>query len=595
MSESLEFLLRLDAEIDGGLKMIRVLSQTEKGLESVEAAIGKTERGTRRAGEGHRKHAKDAEHLGSALDRLVHAGMEPFIKRAEQIAEFEFIRRGVDAILEAPERLIEKVRELGQEILIAAGKAEETQIVFDALFGSEEGERLTEYAEDLSAKTGILGHQWKSIEMTLGNAGFKLDDMRRAAAAVADLGALSGHGAAGAEEAADMFARLQNRGEISPRMLMQFKISEKDFWTELNARTGVGIETLKKNMAKGKVDIAEVKESIYSLITAKTHRDLGGLGADIGGDLNSKWERLKNLPEQFYEKFANSPGYETLKRKLDDIFEAFNPKGPRGEAIFASLEGAITAVVDSVARIDFDHVANVVTDGVLPAIKDIAKTLGDVDWAGGAHLLADVLGVIGQTVDGIVVAYKALGWLKEKTTFNPAVTAAPGEDAGALSKIWYGFKHNWVDISAKEFFGFGKDAADGMAKGMGAGAPAVRDATSGVGYSSMDAMQSTLQIHSPSKVFAGYGEMAATGYSLGLLSGRDSIRAATDETVAIPAPGVGSRGATSVSMGGIHVNVSVSGHGDAQGSADEIAHHLEEILPEQIQRLFERIQVMRGS
>jgi len=613
-TETLEWLLKLDAEIDGALQMVRTLTKAEQGLHAVEVASGKAEKATRRAGEGHGKHAKDAEHLEGALHRLVHAGMEPFLERAKQIAEFEFIRRGVDAILEAPSELIEKVKELGEEILIAAGKAEETQVIFDALFGNEEGKKMAEYADDLSAKTGILDDQWKSIELTLGNAGFKLEDMRRAAAAVSDLGALSGHGAAGAEEAADMMARLQNRGELSPRMLMQFKISEKDFWKELNERTGVGIETLKKNMEKGKVDIGAVKESIYSLITAKTHRDLGGLGADIGEDLNSKWARIKNLPEQFYEQFAESNGYETLKSKLDEIFEAFDPNGQRGTAIFASLESAVTSVVEIVSEIDFDHVANVVTNDVLPAIVKVIGELSDFDWAGGAEMLLDVVSKVKEVVDAILQTFRGIGVAATGVkalaeVANPANLLKTGTHAllhpvdfiqhlgdkgGALENVMK-VGRGTIDFLERPLYGFGEQAASGLAKGMTAGTAAVKAATADVGYSSMSAMQSTLQIHSPSRIFAAYGEMAAAGYAEGMTSSRGAVQGATESMVAVPASGPRG-GAMTVSMGGINITVAVGGHGgDSRAAADEFAARLEEILPEHVAKLLERVQTMRAS
>lgn len=607
--ETLEFLLKLQADVEGGLKMVRALGTTEESLASVAAATGKTEKATEHAGRAHGKHAKDAEHLEGALHRLVHAGMDPFIERAKQIAEFEFIRRGVDAILEAPLELMHVVRELGEAIVEATGKAEESRIVFNSLFGGEEAEQLIEYSDKLGDKTGVLGKQWREIELTLGNAGFRMDDMRRAAAAVADLGALSGHGAAGAEEAADMLARLQNRGELSPRMLMQFKISEKDFWTELNARTGVGIETLKKNMAKGKVDIDAIKESIYTLITAKTHRDLGGLGADVGEDLQSKIARLKNLPERYFEKFATSPGLESGKSKLDEVLEAFDPDSPRGARIFGSLERAVLSVVDSVAKIDFEHVASVVETEILPDIEAIVKTIANVDWVGGAGMLVDVLKVIGQTVDGIVVAYKALGWLNDKLTVHfggqNTSNAAQGDGTGffqragrelarpgtdVLKDVW----HSYTGLVDKVMGDGGKSAGAamgaGVTSGLEGGHPAVRAATAAVGYQSMDAFQSTLGIQSPSTVFEGYGEMAAAGYSRGMTSSAPAVRAAT-ETMAVAPSGRG--GTTTMDVGGVKIDIHV--HGEGEGSADEVAQRLDEILPEKIAQLFERARRMRGA
>ena len=140
----------------------------------------------------------------------------------------------------------------------------------------------------------------------------------------------------------------------------------------------------------------------------------------------------------------------------------------------------------------------------------------------------------------------------------------------------------------------GHNTAAGYAGGVRAGTPEAVVATRDVGMSSMDAMQSTLGIHSPSTVFAGYGEMAAAGYAEGMMASRGMVRDATATTVAMP-PAGGGAGSTSVTMGGIHISINVEGGGDARATGDAIAERLDEILPEHVAKLFERIQIMRGS
>jgi len=49
--------------------------------------------GAEGAADAHRKHGKDVEHLGGAFDRLIHSGMDPFLHKAKEIAEFEFVRK----------------------------------------------------------------------------------------------------------------------------------------------------------------------------------------------------------------------------------------------------------------------------------------------------------------------------------------------------------------------------------------------------------------------------------------------------------------------------------------------------------------------
>jgi hypothetical protein len=594
MADGLEWLLKLDAQVDGALKMIRVLKDNEDGLKSVERALGKTEAASGHAERGHKKHADGAKHLEGALHRLVHAGIEPFLERAKRIAEFEFIRKGVDAILDAPGELIEKVRELGSEILRAAGAAEEAEITMKALFGGEDAEKLLDYSERIADKTNETDDVVKSMMRDLGNAGFKVgDDMERALRAASDLGALSGRGAAGAQEAAAMLERLQNMGEMNPRMLNAFGLKREDFWHELSRQTGTGIETLKKQMDKGKVDIEMTKAAIYTLITEKTHQGLGGLGGDIGQDLNSRMMRLKNAPDRIFDAMQKSAGFAKISDLIGSLGDALSPSSPGGQQIIMGLTSIVDKVGEMAKGFDVNRFVTDLTTTILPAVKDIVNRLATVDWGRGMDVLKNGLKIIKPTID-------AIGKMMDfAATFHEGTNSVAGGIGsivkGALHPIdtWKATLHQVTGKMADALTGSGKAAGAGLALGMSQSRPGVAAQSQALAMSSVDAVSSSLDIHSPSRVFRRLGEMSATGFEEGLARGQDSVRSASMSLVAPEAPAAGGGSApVSISLGGIHISVAGGG---ADGVVDEIAAKLERILPAKFVEALEAAGMQMGA
>lgn len=599
MADGVEFLLKLDAQLDGALKMIRTITDVEKGLGRAEAAISRTEHATRAAGEGHKKHAKDAEHLEGVFHRLIHSGMDPFLHKAKEIAEFEFIRRGVDKLLELPGELAHAVFELGAEILKTAGKAEEASIVFGALFGTEDAEKLLEYSEKIANVTGMTSEQMKSIMATLGKSGFKPgEDMERAVRAASDLGVLSGRGAAGAEDAANMLARLQSFGEIQARQLVAFGINQGDFWTELSRQTHTGVATLKKEMTAGKVDIEYTKAAIYTLLSKKTHQGLGGLTGDVGQDFNSRLTRLKNVPDRIFEAMSKSPAFSRISEFIGKLGDALNPDSAFGQNLISGIGATLGHVADAFESIDIGNVVHVITDDVIPAIKFMADNF------------VPVIDAIAQMIDGFRMIAKAVGvvieGLKVVQDLSPAsllkngahMVLHPVDSAREMAAGGGPFgdaRKGFSDLIKKleePMYGLGSSAGKGMSRGLQSTVRDVRSATADVGMSSINAMQSTLDSHSPSRVFEKIGEAAATGYTQGLAGSKGDVADATASMVYMPP--TASRPGRSPSVN-LTINVHADGGGDGKQVAETIADHLREQVPAIIAATFQKLQIEMGA
>jgi hypothetical protein len=95
-------------------------------------------------------------------------------------------------------------------------------------------------------------------------------------------------------------ARIQRTGHVDNRVLGGLGFGEKDFLGELSKRTGKGLATLKKQLDAGKVAAAdESLETLYSIITKKTGKDLGGAGVAMS-------TTLRGTPHAREETFPTS-------------------------------------------------------------------------------------------------------------------------------------------------------------------------------------------------------------------------------------------------------------------------------------------------
>lgn len=586
MSDGISWLFELDGETSGAEKILNTLTSLDTTVKKLDVSMKTFGAGSRAAGEAHKAHGHEVD-KATGFMKVMEQAFKPLEEHFKRVGEFEFFRRAMDAVIDLPGELIEKVKELGMEMLNVAGEAEEMSITFKALFGAEDGEKLLDYADELAAKTGILNDQWKGIEQTLGNAGFKIGpDMERAVAAVADLGALSGHGAAGAEEAAQMFARLQNLGEISPRMLTRFGLNVNDFWTELGHQTGKGVDTLKKEMTKGKVDIEFTKAAIEQLIVRKTHKGLGGLGLDVGEDLESRLKRFMNLPKLLYEGLKDTSGFHAISDTLARAFDAFNPKGVAGKQIF---------------------------EGLASAFSRVGNAIGAIDWPEVAGEIGQVIDVVGTFIAGGIAFADQL--LRGFTRVFDIFSGAPGAVDAALGSLgenllaanaWLGQK--MVDL--------GKALWMGLLDGLSGGVTKVLDVVGNLGEAVVTKLRNVLGIHSPSLVFKQIGIMTSEGYTAGVKAGapraEDAVsrlgisfadqpgRPGGGDTSTINNAISSSSSSTRRQGGDVTVNcnvaITVDGTGkDGARVADDVMERLRALLPGELISAFEQFAMEGGG
>jgi hypothetical protein len=590
MSEGLKWLLELDGKTEGIDKMLSTIEDTIASLpkataatKDLNASIEKSSSAGEKAAAGHKKHKAGIEETEGALKRLVNAGIGPFIEKAKQIAEFEFIRRGVDKIIEAPGELIDKVKELGEEAIKAAAGAERMDLSFKLTIGQEGAEKVLGWIDRIASKTEFTDDQLKGWANELLVAGVKAGEVDKFLAAGLDVAAKSPDKLAGMGNAIAALTRAQLTGRVEGRALRGLRIGVDELRT-LPEFKGLSAKALHEKMEQGSIS----KNDLLRLI-AGPDKQLGDLGLKAGDTLQAKLKNLETLPEQYFQRLAESPAFENLKAKLGDVFDALDPASPRGQKIFGSLERMFTTVVDEVAKIDFVSVADTLEHRVLPAIEKLF---------GFAAKTADVLGTI------VTGAGSALGSAHAVTSMA-GVTTKTAEDTSFMKRVLshlpgVGSLGKSIGYLDKDTQKAGAAIAEGTADGMAGGMSMVSDAASSMGDAAVDALQSKLEIHSPSKVFFGLGEETGAGFAGGVRKSGSDVDDAME--AAFPVPGLrpgasiggGGGSSISVSLPSIQVNMH-GGSGDAREDGEAAGEGLGGVFRRELLRVMEQLQIEGGA
>ena len=598
--DGLQWLLSLDVDQEDALGFLKTLDKLSKSLGTTKTETDKVEHATKAAGEGHKKHAEHAKGLAGVLEHLMKSGLEPLGKKFEQIAEFEFIRKGVDALIELPEKIIDILKEVTEEMITTAAAAQRTNTAFELLFGKEEGRETLEYLEGISKYTEFTGAHAKEAALSLRKMGFEGEGLRRAHAAALDMAAFSGKGQEGFDSAIASLERIKRSGRVDNRSLGGLGIGEPAFFKELSARTGMAVDTLKKQIEKGKIDGEVVLETLYSMITKKTGKALGGAGVAMSETLAAKLVHLKAMPEEFFERLADSPGLGVLTDALTRVLDVINPDSPHGHAIFDALDRAFTEISGTVAGMDFDTMAENLTAVVamMPELIAGFRTVGDViaTIAGGLTKAWEVVEMINNPFkagsdrkkanrefvdthqDQILVEKRLRAQLEQKRADVAAgyIQYGPAEDPSVRLER--------MRKDARTELAHGKATAAGLTEGLGSSALAVEKAGAALGVAATTGTARELGIHSPSKVFAELGRMSAAGFTEGVDSSISAVDAAVGQMFAAPGPAAGgaaARGGINVAPGAVVITIQVPGGSGltAETVAEVAARAVESALP----------------
>ena len=307
--------------------------------------------------------------------------------RAKTSEFLEFV--GAEAALDVLKELGEKMFEIGEEALKSAAKAERMNRVFSIQQGGKEaGKSAQEWVEKFSKTSEFSEAANESAFVGLRKQGVNSQHAGLIMKAAADVAAGSEDKQGAYEEAISAFERIQQTGRVNARMLRPLGIGVEDFKKMPEFK---GMTNQKVNEALGKKNVDE--NELFQLIMAHAgEKKIGSRSADNIDLLQTKMEKLQELPERFFKKLGDTKAVGMLATALDGVLTKLDPNSPTGAKIFGALEHAMETVAETVAGIDFDSIGETIKTDVIPAIETMIS------------LIKPTMEMIATTIKGFGVA-----------------------------------------------------------------------------------------------------------------------------------------------------------------------------------------------
>lgn len=442
--------------------------------------------------------ASMAGHFADVGERGRHAGEKVHGVFGDILSERVF-----EKIAEGAKMVVEKIIDIGEEAIKAASAEQRMMRVFEAQAGSKElGAQNELWTDILSKQTEFNEQQTEGAFLDMKRVGATDQEARLALKAAADIAAVSKNKDEAFGATVEAFARLQRTGVISNRSLAPLGLGVKDF-KSLDSMKGLSDKAIKKRMEEGKVDQGD----LFKLIMSRTHeKAIGERAANNADLLGTKLAKLTELPDKFFKKLADTTAIKTLTTALDGVLSKLDPESPTGKKISGFLEGAFTAVADAVKEIDFDAVADTLTDDVLPALKTVVSWIkpfveGVERVVRGFHEMHDI-------AFGPAAKSSALDDFERRQ--RDAKRRADEDDAEpAFLKKKAVYVNKWHTV--------GEAGEAGLAGGFAGGK--AEDAATDVAGKMDKAARKRLKVHSPSVVFEDIGAMTAAGFVQGVEGG----------------------------------------------------------------------------
>ncbi len=261
-----------------------------------------------------------------------------------------------EGFLEGAHKAVEILYDGIKEAFSAIGHEQERRAGYELTLGKERGTEAREAIEKFAPKTAFSASQNQDMMLPLFRAGLSGKAATTAYASALDLAAGRGKGAdSGAvQEAVETFARIQQKGGVTAKQLSGIGLGETNvpaFFKDLGKTLHVSAEAAQKMAAKpGAIDPQILLNAVTDAINKQQGGEAGTGAEKAGKGLLGQWNKLKSLPEEFFNKLADSPALPKISKTIEGILEKLDPNGPVGAKIFAALEDAFNKIAGFIAE-----------------------------------------------------------------------------------------------------------------------------------------------------------------------------------------------------------------------------------------------------
>jgi hypothetical protein len=331
------------------------LGKAKKGVEAFEAELGKL--------------SGSVGGLGVNLDALSKGG-----------AVFTFdLAEGARVAFEAVSKVVEKVIDLGKELVKEAAESQDLDFAITASGGPEALATLEKVVE-ARRQVGSRLSKDESKERLLPFLDLDIKDattlsnlLDLQADAVARLGKERGGEVLGGVE------KFIQRGELNPKILAALHIKRADFYKDLGEALGTSAAVAEQRATKGLVAQKDLLNFIFGEFDKKG--GLGKAGEESAKTLGGTLDRLSAARADFFDQLASSPGIGKVATVAEDLIKVFgDPKNVE----------AMSHVVDDLA----DGLGAVweAAKAVGSAVKDVLSALGLLEQHSTAYNKGTVTG-----------------------------------------------------------------------------------------------------------------------------------------------------------------------------------------------------------
>jgi len=440
--------------------------------------------------------------------------------------------------------------EASHAISTAAGE-ERTRGVFRNILGPDDGKATLDYLDKFGGMAEFTKGQLVEMSTGLLQAGLRGADFRNAIGAAADVAATSTNKIEGYAGAVASLERIYRTGRIEGRALAGLHLKSADVEGQIQKDTGLDRKTIKKRLEEGTLDARDAMASIYTVMEQKSGKQLGALGVEMADNVQSKLEKIRDIPEAIFKSLADSPGYARISEALDSILDAFGPGSEAGKAIREGLGELMEFVGTSIKEINWRQVGD--------SFKDLVEMTKE--WAPVVKTVAEGIGAIAHAILLIPRLGAGIGdWLAGGSV------AAPFREANQRKLDAAGDANKRAFAEAEADTSVGHGTGEAIEKGT-------RDA---------------LGTHSPSTVFRDIGADCAAGFALGFAA--PPPVSAAPSIGSLPPVGGGRGGLT---VGDLHLAVTVQVPGTS-ATPEEITESVGQQLPSMLLAALEQLNTQAG-
>lgn len=289
--------------------------------------------------------------------------------------------------------------------------------------GAKGAQEFRDDAGRFSKLTGFGDDTIRRMLLPMRRAGMNQGGARTAFAAAGDIAAGEGQGgnAGRVQELLGVFTKIQQRGGVDEKGLLNMGLNVKDFYAALGKELKVSSKEAKSRAESGSLDPQLLLNTVYKGIEKAQGAKLGSGMAQYSQTFESRMAALKSKWNDFAKTILKSPLFARTTALLGQLLERLDPDSPTGKRIQASLDSMFEKISSLIG--DPADTAQKLAEGIETAI-DVTTQLVTV-----AAELADAFLPSLDTIEDMVLAFREM-----KAFGNAAATKEVDAERGRVNQ-----------------------------------------------------------------------------------------------------------------------------------------------------------------